>query len=133
MAFEHGVVSGPLDHDELMLARIGAGDPQLNLRRDPAFIIRRHGDQGTVFASVIESHGGYDPVTESAANSRSNVARLGVVHNSDDYLAVSIEDLAGVRSVFVVSAEADQDASHQLDIDGQAFEWQGPFHLASDP
>ena len=42
--------------DSLIFARIGANDPDFNLRRDAALIIRRPEAQSTVFASVIEPH-----------------------------------------------------------------------------
>ncbi|MGB5246819.1 MAG: alginate lyase family protein, partial [Woeseia sp.] len=62
--------------DELLFTRLGASDPAFNLRQDPAFIIRRQGAGDTTFVSTIETHGSYNPVAESAVNSKSNIAEL---------------------------------------------------------
>jgi len=43
--------------DEVILARIGANDPNFNLRKDPVFIHRRPEAKNSTFISLIESHG----------------------------------------------------------------------------
>ncbi len=122
------LTSTAADTDELLFARVGANDPSFNLRRDPAFILRRPEAAATVFATVIESHGSYSPVTERAVSSKSAIASVNVVHSDADYTAVSIVDLAGASSLFVL---ANQDTSaqqrHELVIDGQRYTWDGPY------
>lgn len=115
--------------DELLFTRIGANDPEFNLRRDPALIIRRKDAKDTVFASVVEPHGSYSPVSELAVNSNSNIAELRVVYDGQDYTAVSIEDLQGRLSLFILSnRDASTSKEHRLDIDNKAYQWKGPFH-----
>ena len=89
--------------DELFFTRIGANDPEFNLRRDPAFMIRRDAVGDTLFASVIEPHGSYSPVSELAIDSNSQIDALKVIYDNDDYTAVAIVDLDGGTQVFVVS------------------------------
>ena len=115
--------------DELLFTRIGANDPEFNLRRDAAFIIRRNGAANTVFATTVEPHGGYSPVSEIAVNSNSNIAGLNVVYDDENYTAVTIEDVQGHTSIFILSNE-DPSASraHELEIIGRAYEWSGPWH-----
>ena len=117
--------------DELLFTRIGANDPEFNLRRDAALIIRRTGAANTVFASAVEPHGNYSPVSEIAVNSNSNFAGLNVVHDDEDYTAVSIEDVQGHTSIFILSNE-DPSASteHELEINGEAYAWSGPWLYA---
>lgn len=117
--------------DELLFTRIGANDPEFNLRRDAALIIRRTGAANTVFASAVEPHGNYSPVSEIAVNSNSNIAGLNVVHDDEDYTAVSIEDVQGHTSIFILSNE-DPSASteHELEINGEAYAWSGPWLYA---
>ena len=117
--------------DELLFTRTGANDPEFNLRRDPAFMIRRNVAGNTVFVSVIEPHGSYSPVTELATNSRSSIAGLRILRDDEDYTAISIEDVDGNVSVFVLSnTDASASAMHSLDIDGEAFTWSGPYLYA---
>ncbi len=117
------------ESDELLLARLGANDPAFNLRRDPAFIIRRQDSGDTVFVSTLEAHGSYNPVSESAVNSYSNIDELKVLHDDEDYTAVSIEDLGGNVSLFIVANTGPGESTdHKLEIDGSVFRWSGPYH-----
>lgn len=115
--------------DELLFTRLGANDPEFNLRRDPMFMIRRSDAGNTVFATAIESHGSYSPVSELGVNTNSSIAALQVVHDDADYTAVSIEDVEGNTSLFVLSnTNATDSKEHTLEIHGKAYEWSGPYH-----
>jgi len=114
--------------DELLLTRIGANDPDFNLRRDAALIIRRKDARDTIFASITEPHGNYSPVSEIAVNSNSSIAELKVVHDDQNYTAVSIEDVNGNTSVFILSnTNASESERHELKIDGHTHRWIGPY------
>ena len=117
------------DSDELLFTRIGANDPEFNLRRDAAFMLRRKATSDTIFATVVEPHGSYSPVSELAVDSNSQIAELRVVHDDEKYTAVAIEDLDGHTNVFIV-ANSDSSAfsKHQLRIDGRQYHWSGPYH-----
>ena len=119
-------------NDELLLTRIGANDPDFNLRKDPAIILRRPDAQNTLFASVIEPHGSYDPVTESAINSNSNIADLRVLQDDAKYTAVSIKTVQGRTRIFIVSNDnIESSTAHSLKINGQDYTWSGPYHYFS--
>ena len=119
--------------DSLLFTRLGAGDPEFNLRRDAAFMIRRKDAADTVFVSVIEPHGSYSPVSELALDASSGIAALRLVHDDERYTAVAIEDLEGRRSVFIMAnTDASAAKKHQLKIDGRKYRWAGPYHY-SDP
>ncbi len=116
--------------DELLLARIGANDPDFNLRRDPAFIVRREGANNTVFASVLESHGSYDPVTELSTNARSGVAEIAVAYDDADYTAVRLRSSADLVTLLIVAADAAETRRHHLTVDGKTYLWRGPYVYA---
>lgn len=120
------------DADELLFVRLGANDPDFNLRRDPAFIIRREGSGNTLFASTIEAHGSYSPVTELALDSRSSIANTEIVHNDELYTALSIEDVAGNTKIFVLSNQDSSDSAiHEVMIDGKMHRWTGPYSYST--
>ncbi|MGB5258513.1 MAG: alginate lyase family protein [Woeseiaceae bacterium] len=117
------------DSDELLFTRIGADDPEFNLRRDAAFMLRRKSSSDTVFATVVEPHGSYSPVSELAVDSKSHIAELKVVHDDEMYTAVAFEDLEGHTSLFILAnTEASASKKHQLEIDGRKYRWSGPYH-----
>ncbi len=114
--------------DELLFAQLGANDPEFNLRQDPTFIVRRKRTKDTVFASVVEPHGNYSYVTESATNAKSRIMNLAVIHDDDRYTAVSITEKDGQESVFIVSnADAGATAQHELQLGSQRYSWTGPY------
>ncbi len=117
------------NEDELMLTRIGANDPEFNLRRDPAVLLRRKNTKNTVFVSVIEPHGNYSPVTESAVNSSSSVKTLKVVFNNQDYTAVEIVAVNGNTKLFITTNKNEAKGMHKLTINNKDYEWSGSYYF----
>lgn len=118
--------------DELIFARLGANDPEFNLRRDPSFIIRRNNSQNTVFVSAIESHGSYSYVSEFSLNANSNIANLKVIYNDNHYSALTIEDKKGVIKMFVISNDnPSKEHKHKLNLNDKAYEWVGPYYYTN--
>ena len=114
--------------DEVYLTRIGANDPDFNLRRDTAITLRRNDTADTVFVSVVEPHGSYSPVSESSVNSRSSIASVNVVLDNDDYTGVSITDVKGNTQLFVIAnRNSDKSVEHTVTIAGQDYSWTGPY------
>ena len=116
--------------DELLFTRIGANDPEFNLRRDPALILRRKNTKNTLFVSTIEAHGSYSPVTESAVNSKSNIKEVKIILDTVDYTAISITTLQGKTKVFITAnINASQEAMHVLKINKKNYEWSGSYYF----
>lgn len=119
--------------DELLLTRLGANDPDFNLRRDAALMIRRKATGDTVFASVIEPHGGYNLVSELSENSNSSIAELSVIHDDANYTAVVIKDVKGQSSLFIVAnIKAAASKHHQLTLGGKYYQWTGAYFFTED-
>ena len=116
--------------DEIIMARIGANDPEYNLRHEPTIILRKNNAKDAVFASIIESHGTYNPVSELAVNAYSNIKQIEVVHDSKDYTAIQIVTNKNKTKVFVISNQNnDQETEHTLEINNNKISWQGAFAL----
>ena len=126
------LTTASLPGDTLHFVRIGANDPDFNLRREPGFLIRRNASPSSLFVTVIEPHGRYSPVTELATNARPAVASLTVLHDDDRHTVVGIELTSGARLVFAMANQnASASATHTLRVSGDELEWQGPFVLRS--
>ncbi|RMA64817.1 alginate lyase family protein [Ulvibacter antarcticus] len=116
--------------DQILFTRIGANDPEFNLRRDAGFMIRRKNSKNTVFASTIESHGSYSPVSEFALNSNSNIADLEVVFSSEEYMGISITDLNGSTRLFIMSnKDASKEKNHTIKINNIMHQWTGAYYF----
>lgn len=116
--------------DELLFARIGANDPEFNLRRDPALILRTKNSKDRTFVSVIESHGSYSPVTESAVNSNSSITELKIILDTEAYTAIQITNVKGNTKLFITAnTNASQEAKHNLKINDKTYEWSGSYYF----
>lgn len=68
--------------DSLFVVRTGASDPDFVLRSEPAAVLRRPSEKGTLFASCLESHGLYDLRTEQSANLEGSCVSVEVKTNT---------------------------------------------------
>ncbi|OAV45899.1 heparinase [Lewinella sp. 4G2] len=115
--------------DEILFLRLGANDPEFNLRRDPGFLLRRTAAT-TTFASVLETHGSYDPREEVPRRPYGEVANLELVIDTEDYVALQLTHNDGTTWVLTLALQdPDRTTEHQLKINGQTFSWKGVHHL----
>ncbi len=119
--------------DRVVMARIGASDPEFNLRQEPAIFLRKDKTKATIFANVIESHGSYNPVTELAVNAYSNIEQIEVVLDTKTYTAVQITHKNGKTNLFVMANnESDPNKEHSITINGEKSTWKGPYILTEN-
>jgi hypothetical protein len=86
----------------------------------------------TVFASVIEPHGSYTPVSELSVNPNTNITGFQVVYDSKDYTAVRVEDKSGQMSLLIIAnGGVSAKKRHLLKIDGKKLRWQGPYYFVA--
>ena len=124
------MTSATLPNDELKLVRIGANDPEFNLRREAGVILRRKDTNNTLFVSTIESHGSYSPVSELAINSNSNIQELKVVVDTAAYTAIEITAINDETSLFIIAnTNNSKEAEHKLKINDKNYEWSGSYHF----
>ncbi len=124
------VSSNTSKQDELLFTRVGANDPNFNLRNDPGFIIRRNNVSKTVFATVVESHGTYSPVSEFSVNATSNIKDVRVVHDSDEYSMIQITDIENSTKTLIVSNRGtNNQTKHSLKVNNKEYSWVGPFYF----
>ncbi len=117
------------NNDKIFFTRIGANDPEFNLRRDPSLLLRRNA-KNTTFVSIIEAHGSYSPVTESATNSKSSIKVLNIVYDTKDYTAISVENVKGKTKLFITANKnASAEAKHRVEINGKNYEWSGSYYF----
>nr|WP_321222246.1 heparinase II/III family protein [uncultured Psychroserpens sp.] len=117
-------------NDQLVFARIGANDPEFNLRRDPALILRTNNTKNRTFVSVIETHGSYSPVSESAKNSNSSIKELKILLDTEAYTAIAITNVNGTTKLFITAnSKASEEANHKLNINDKNYEWSGSYYF----
>lgn len=114
--------------DELLFTRIGANDPEFNLRREGSLVIRRKKRGDTVFVTIIEPHGNYSPVSEFSMDSNSGISSLELVFNSPAYTAVTLESHEGNKGLFILANKQNSKVmEHNLSLGNNNYQWTGPY------
>jgi hypothetical protein len=109
--------------------RIGASDPNFNLRHEPGFILRQHA-ASHVFASVIEPHGRWDGTREFSENARSAIRSVRVRLATEAATAVEIEGNDSWRWIVLVNnGTASDSVVSSVVIDGARYDWKGNTHI----
>ncbi len=120
--------------DELLFTRIGANDPKFNLRRDPAFILRKKDVKNEVFINILETHGGYNAVTESATNAFSSIKNIELIKEvSEGYIAFKIITTKDKVHLFALCLERNAtNKKHYIEVEGITHHWKGEiFHYVN--
>lgn len=115
--------------DEAIVARIGANDPNFNLRRDALLIHRKNNAKNALFLSVIEPHGRYSPVTESPEKPYSQIKSIQPILHNKKYTIFTVIDIHNTQHTFMFSnQDNDPESTHKVEHEGVVYEWKGVFN-----
>ena len=119
------------DSTNFYFTRIGANDPNFNLRREPAYIIRKKGNNQT-FVSVIEIHGGYNSVTETSTNANSSVKKITLLRNDDEYSVAEI--MLANKQLLLIQCNSNYKPTekHSVTINSKPYQFTGPYTVLFD-
>ncbi|RCW93352.1 alginate lyase family protein [Winogradskyella arenosi] len=126
----YSITSATHAKDKVLLARTGANDPEFNLRRDPAMILRKENTASAVFASVIEPHGVYNAVSETADNAYSQFESVTVVLDEEAYTAIVLKMTSGASKLLILSnLDPNNETEHNLKIGANNYQWTGAYYF----
>ncbi|RYZ24539.1 MAG: heparinase [Chitinophagaceae bacterium] len=114
------------DSATIVLARSGANDPSFNLRREPAYILRKRGGNETFF-NVVEIHGQYDPVAEFSYGAYPSVKGLRLLRDDATYTLAAFRSGNDTVEVLQCNSDFSAGARHEAEVAGQKRSWTGPF------
>ena len=119
-----------LDKMEVFFTELGANDPQFNLRREQALVLRVGEADSASFVAVLEPHGEYNGSEEFTRNSSGLIEDIGF-HSEAGLDALALQTADGARPVLALSHDADDLVAHTIDLQGQSFQWRG-YHALLD-
>lgn len=112
--------------------RIGANDPDFNLRPEPGLLFRRKAKE-TVFATVLQPHGVFDPVKEYSVGARPPITNVAVLSSTEVGTVVELTGPEGFRWVFMTTnGPADTKAEHRMKIGERVYQWKGNVGLEKE-
>ncbi len=115
---------------ELILTRIGANDPNFNLRNDPCFMVRQPNATKHTFVSVIEPHGLYDLSREVTSDFETNIKGLELLNDNEDFSAVKVLMKDGSSFLFITTnKEFGQNIKRTIELNGNTINFTGNYYF----
>lgn len=109
----------------IIFARIGAGDPNFDLRSEGGMILRTRA-QNYTYASVIEPHGLWDGNAEISRDAYGGVQSVTVLASNDEGTVAEILWKSGrVWRLMVANGDASTTATHAVFAGGTTYSWIG--------
>ncbi|GAL25180.1 poly(beta-D-mannuronate) lyase [Vibrio variabilis] len=124
----YSLVTSAVEGSKVFFARLGANDPDFNLRSEPALILRQSG-QNHVFASVLETHGYFNEEFEASVGARGLVESVATLADNDDATIIEVKTTSGNAYRFAISnrVEAEQDSLHEVSFGEETVSFTGSF------
>ncbi len=117
--------------DSLIFARLGANDPQFNLRHDPVFILRRNTTGSSLFVSILETHGDYNPVEEIPRQPFGSIQEIKPIYHDKAYSIIQFSTFAGESWTLMFSnSDKNENSSHEVRVGKVQFRWKGIYQLS---
>lgn len=116
------------DDLEVLFTVLGANDPNFNLRRGQAVILRIPQAEAATFVSVLEPHGEYNGPEEYTVQSRSRIRTLERFSAGGADL-IHIVTSNGNERWLALSHDPRADRPHSVTARGRTFEWDGFYGL----
>lgn len=120
-------VSDPV---KAVFTELGANDPNNNLRREQAVILRSETDMIS-FVTVYERHGRYDSDNEVTVFNGSSIQQIDI-HEREVASQFEIKPKNGDAFSIFVATDASKTAQHMIDLNGASTSWQGAVHVQRD-
>lgn len=111
------------------LVHLGANDPDFNLREEKGWIVSVPSAADCVIASVIEPHGVYDVIRETAEGTKTSVGDVKVDTSNPEVTAVTMTYGEGNKATFLVAANPAGEDNHEAVVDGNKVTWKGQYHI----
>ena len=113
---------------EVILGRIGANDPNFNLRSEPLLVVRRQA-AGHLFASVLEPHGYFNEAKEISRNARGMIQSVAVIGHDETASIIEIKGKNDIRWQVMVNNGDATTAGKSVTFGGETYQWDGNFKV----
>ena len=117
---------------EFLFTRIGANDPNFNLRDEPGLMIRQKAVKNHAFLSVLEMHGNYDPGSELVTGSNGSLKGMELLFSDEKASGIKLQFIDGTSMVLLIANHPDENLVHQVKVSGTEYKWKGNYNLITN-
>lgn len=115
------------ENTEMLFTRIGANDPNFNLRNEPGLILRKKNITApVVFVSLLEPHGESNAREEYTRQANSQIKSLRLEEQNGEKI-IWIETHKGDVRAFALAANPAQKGKHKVKTKTTTLNWNGPY------
>lgn len=114
---------------EVFVTRLGAKDPNYNLRPQMGFVIRTPKAKSKKLLTVYEMHGNYNPATEAVMQSEGSIQNLQLEEIGNNLVAIKMS-LKNEKTIqLLLDLNFSDSENNKIEIDGKNISWKGNYKL----
>lgn len=114
---------------EFFITRLGANDPNYNLRNQTGMMFRFPNSKNKKLLSVYEIHGNYNPASEMVMHSEGSVKNLQLYSANDNKVLVELELKNAKKIQLFVDLKFSDSSSNKIELNGKSESWSGNYKL----
>ena len=123
----YSYIGASSENVEAVFGRIGANDPNFNLRSEPMFLLRAEG-KDQLFAGVLEPHGYFNEAREISRSAKPQITNIDIVGFNDNASIIEIHGKNDIKfRVMVNNGESNKNKVNSVEFKGQKYSWKGNF------
>ena len=114
---------------EFFITRLGANDPNYNLRDQSGMMIRYPESRNTKLLTVIELHGDYNPVSETVLQSEGSIKNMQLISDPGNKVLVQLELKSGKNIQLLLDLNFGNSSLNEIQFKGGTISWEGNYKL----
>ncbi len=115
---------------EIIFTRLGATDPDFNLRNQQSVIIRYRDTTSVTFAAIIEAHGNHNYSSEITTQPKSFFTSVETLADTPEGTVLQLKTRTGEIFLFMVcNSNTAEKAAHRISNGTGIYEWTGRYSL----
>jgi hypothetical protein len=117
------------DNTEFIITRLGANDPNYNLRKQMGMMLRFPKSKNKKLLTVYEMHGNYNPASELVQQSEGSVKNLKLIEGDEEKVLIQLE-LKNEKTIqLLLDLTFSKSVKNEIEIDGAKMSWEGNYKL----
>lgn len=122
----YSLISTANEGAEVIFARVGANDPDCNLRSEPALILRQKA-KDHLFVNILETHGYFNESIEASVGARGKIKSVSIIGYNDQASVISFTEVNGKQHVIGICNHENikDDQIMKVEFDGKLYHWIG--------
>jgi len=119
-------------NSQFFITRLGANDPNYNLRNQMGMMFRFPDSKNKKLLTVYEMHGNYNPVSEAVLYSEGSVKELQLIEGDEDKVTVQLKLKNENTIQLMLDLNFTDSDKNEMQVDGELVSWQGNYKLLTE-